>query len=69
VTQASVPDTPEAIQADFPAYRIWLSSRGSMWGATRIDGTKGVDPTVIKDSPEDLRLALEDQAELAERQP
>jgi hypothetical protein len=63
------PDTPEAIQSDLPGWRIWRSRTGSMWGASLIDGTKGVDLTVIEDSPEQLRAQLAIQAEAAGRRP
>ena len=63
------PDTLEAIQAKYPDYRIWRSHTGSMWGATRRERVKGVDPTLIEDSPEQLLTKLETQAEIAKRRP
>lgn len=59
----------EAIQADFPGHRIWLSRNGSMWMASLIDSTCGVDPTLAENSPERLRRRLEQEAEAAKRRP
>jgi hypothetical protein len=74
-------DTPEAIQAEHPGYRVWQGKRRSdgqpsdtCWVATLHDPAlnanaavdAGIDPTVISDSPERLRAALAKQRERIE---
>ncbi|MBW8487237.1 hypothetical protein [Actinomadura parmotrematis] len=61
------------LRADFPGHKIWRSKRWDGrpgdWAATLLDPAAGVDPTVIRNSPSELRGALIDQREraLAER--
>ena len=50
------------LRDDFQGHRIWRATRydGKLgdWVATLHDPKKGVDPTVVRDSPEELRKAL-----------
>ncbi|MEV5574444.1 hypothetical protein AB0L06_30790 [Spirillospora sp. NPDC052269] len=59
------------LREEFSGHRIWRSPRrdgglGS-WIATLHDPTQGVDPTVIRDSADQLRSALLEERDLAER--
>jgi hypothetical protein len=56
-------DETMAIEREFPAWRIWLSRHRTCWAATLRIPTAGGDPTVIRDSAEDLCTALGEQAE------
>jgi hypothetical protein len=65
-------DTPEAIEVTFPGWHVWRSRRGEAlagWCATRLDPSVGVSRTVICDTPEALRIALNYEARLAKARP
>lgn len=60
-----------ALRADFPGHRIWRSTRvdGRLgdWVATLHEPAAGIDPTVIRATPEELRAALvQEQARAAQ---
>ena len=46
------------IERDFPAWMVWVSRQGAFWGAVRRDPNSNLTPTVIADSPDELRAAL-----------
>lgn len=67
--------TLAGLQDDFPLWGIWRPQRkddvsvdhpmiGSSWCATRRHPDAGPDPTVIRESCEALRRALEEQARM-----
>lgn len=64
-------ETIERITAEFPGWRVWRPKRWddkpSSWAATRREESAGVDPTVITNTPEQLRAALAEQRDLVER--
>ncbi|MGI8336298.1 hypothetical protein ACRYCC_40685 [Actinomadura scrupuli] len=64
-------ETIEQITAEFRGWRVWRprrrDGRPSSWAATRHDESAGVDPTVIADTAAQLRAALAEQRDLAER--
>jgi hypothetical protein len=64
-------ETSEQITAEYPGWRIWRpkrwDARSTSWAATRRDESAGVDPTVIANTAELLRLALAEQRDLVER--
>ncbi|MFC5186032.1 hypothetical protein [Actinomadura harenae] len=59
------------LREEFRGHRIWRSPRwdGGLgcWIATLHDPMQGVDPTVIRDTADQLRNALLEERELAER--
>jgi hypothetical protein len=63
--------TIEQITAEHPGWRIWRTRRWddkpTSWAATLRDDAAGVDPTVIANTAEQLRAALAEQRDLAER--
>lgn len=65
-------DTPEAIELCFPGWHVWRSRRGDelvSWCATRLDSSVGVSRTVICDTAEALRVALDYERKLVGRGP
>jgi hypothetical protein len=66
----SQPDTPQAIEADHPGWRVWrtiLDGQPSAWCATRLDKAAGTDATVIEDTSAQLREQLADQRRRIQR--
>jgi hypothetical protein len=67
----NAPDTPEAIEGDYPGWHVWRPKRWddkpTSWAATRRDEGVGVDATVIMNTAEELRAALAEQRDLVER--
>lgn len=59
--------TLEALQAEYPGWRIWPSDRGELVVATRLHQNAGVSATVVRNSLEDLRDALEGEREKVAR--
>ncbi|WP_131742305.1 hypothetical protein [Actinomadura roseirufa] len=59
-----------ALRRDFTGHRIWRAVRGGGhlgdWVASLHDPSAGIDPTVIRSNPTDLREALTDEAARAE---
>lgn len=51
-----------AIEQDFPAWSIWQSRHGVCWAATLRVSAAGCDPTVMRDSADELREALAEQS-------
>lgn len=55
-------DDVEAIQRDNPGWHIWRSKSGDMpgkyWCASLVDRTAGVSPTLVENSPTQLRAQL-----------
>lgn len=61
-------DTPEAIEADHPGWRVWRARRGDelgSWMASRHDPDAGQVPTLMEKTPEQLREALRRQRQRA----
>ncbi|MFI6514039.1 hypothetical protein ACIBF1_00595 [Spirillospora sp. NPDC050679] len=59
----------DRLRADFPGHSIWRSTRyddqPGDWVATLRDPAAGVDPTLIRSTPSELRAALIDEQERA----
>jgi hypothetical protein len=65
----AVEEQREALTADYPEWRVWLSRHGELWNATRIrdlPSDKGwkLDRTLVRDSAPQLAAALAAQREL-----
>jgi hypothetical protein len=69
---SDIPDDEAArlqLAADFPGWYFWRSRRSDgelmSWLATRVDSKAGPDPTVMADTADKLREALEEQRRAA----
>lgn len=60
-------ETLELLAREFSGWKFWRSAGGRMIGATRIDETAGISPTLIEDSVEEMREAVEREQAAARR--
>ncbi|RFS82868.1 hypothetical protein D0T12_25990 [Actinomadura spongiicola] len=69
-SERSADETLAALRRDFTGHRIWRGvkrdGRLGDWVASLHDPSAGVDPTVIRSSPAELREALVNEAARAE---
>jgi hypothetical protein len=66
----SQPDTPQAIEADHPGWRVWrtiLDGQPRSWCATRLDTAAGTDATIIEATAANLREQLAEQRRRIQR--